>query len=149
MTSTVCVLLSCLFLASQGSADMDNNQQIEMVMSKMKAAIMFEVEERVEEMRGEMKDMKKQLERLESRNVELTTKLKEVDHRSLRDLPYVLTCAYQDQWTTKTSAPITYDRLTVDYNNSDRPGGGDGEMDINTGKFTALTAGHYTITYSG
>ena len=27
-------------------------------------------------------------------------------------------------------------------------GGGDGQMDLNTGKFTCITPGHYTITYS-
>ena len=104
-------------------------------------------------MRKEMKEemdmkVKKQLDRLEARNTELTTKLREVDQKSPRDLPFILTCAYQDQWSTP-SATITYSRLTVDYNNSGRPGGGDGEMDISTGKFTALTAGHYTVTYSG
>ena len=78
----------------------------------------------------------------------LTTKLLEVDQKSPRDLPFILTCAYQDRWSTP-SATITYDRLTVDYNNSGRPGGGDGEMNISTGKFTALTPGHYTVTYSG
>ena len=192
MTSSWSVIISCLLLASQGLADMDNNQQIMEMMSKMKAAMIFEVEERVEtklraemkekeevmrenvekvevmrevmkeemqekvdvmreemqEKDKEMKEVKKQLDTLESKNVELTTKLKEVDQKSLRDLPFILTCAFQDHWTTP-SATITYDRLTVDYNNSDRPGGGDGEMDINTGKLTALTAGHYTITYSG
>ena len=180
MTSSITVLLSCLLLASQGLADMDNNQQIEQMMSKMKAAMMVEVQEKVEEMRdemrekevvmedmrqkmekgeemmreemqeknNEMKDVKKQLDRLESRNVELTTKLKEVDQKSLRDLPYVLTCAYQDGWYTP-GATIIYSRLIADSNNSDKPGGGDGRLDISTGKFTALTAGHYTVTYSG
>ena len=63
-------------------------------------------------------------------------------------MPYIITCAYQNQWTNH-SATITYDRLTADYNNSDRPGGGDGRLDISTGVYTALTAGHYTVTYSG
>ena len=27
-------------------------------------------------------------------------------------------------------------------------GGGDGQMDLNTGKFTCITPGHYTIIYS-
>merc|ERR1711890_7619 len=64
------------------------------------------------------------------------------------DLPYVMSCAYQDKWTTASST-ITYDSLLSDYNNSDKPNGGDGRMDITTGGFTCLTAGHYTVTYSG
>ena len=156
---------------------MDNNQQIEEIVNSMMVAKMVEVEERVEtklraemeekdkqmeemrkkveegevmteEMKEKANEMKKQLNRLESRNVELTTKLKEVDQRSLKDLPFILTCAYQDKWTTP-GATITYSSLSADYNNSDRPGGGDGDMDITTGKYTSLTAGHYTVTYSG
>ena len=165
---------------------MNNNQQIEQMMSKMKAAMMVEIKEKVQDMRAEkdremeemreemqkkvdvmrkeMREdfreemteemeakenlMKKQLDGLEVRNTELTTKLKEVDQKSTRDLPYVITCAYQDVWTT-LSATITYDRLTMDYNNSGRPGGGDARMDISTGKFTILMPGHYTVTYSG
>ena len=200
MASSVIVLLSCLMIVAHGSADMDNNQQIEQMMSKMKAAKMEEVEEKVQEMRAEMMEkdrkmeemekkvdvmreemreemqakvdvmreemreemrevmreemgekdnkVKTQLDVLEARNTELTTKLREVDQKSPRDLPFILTCAYKHDWSTP-GATITYDRLTVDYNNSGRPGGGDGDMDISTGKFTALTPGHYTVTYSG
>ena len=191
MTSSMFVLLSCLLLASQGLADMDNNQQMEEMISKMMAAkmgelrvevqerdkameemrdkmekgeemrqemlekmkvVMEDMEEKVEMMREEMEvkdnQLKKQLGVLETKNAELTTKLKEVDQKSLRDLPYVMSCAYRRSWTTP-SATITYERRSADYNNSDRPGGGDGDMDISTGKFTALTAGHYTVTYSG
>ena len=189
-------------MTAQGSAEMDNNQQIKQMMSDIMAAEMVEVKEKVEEMRVEMreerKDMraemrekdkemeelreemkkgeelmrkemqskvdvmkkvmreemdkkdnevKKQLDGLEARNTELTTKLREVDQKSLRELPFVLTCAYKLEWTAPGT--ITYDRLTVDYNNSGQTGGGDGEMDVSTGKFTALTPGHYTVTYSG
>ena len=177
MTSSVCVLLSCLLLVVQGSAGMDSDQQIEQVVSKMMAAKMGELEEKVQEMRAEMMEkdremevmreemqekvdvireameekdnkVKKQLDVLEARNTELTSKLREVEQKSLRDLPYVLTCAFQSSWYTP-GATITYERLTVDYNNSDKPGGGDGRMDISTGLFTALTPGHYTVTYSG
>ena len=169
MTSSVCVLVSCALMVAHGLADMDNNEQIEQIFNKMMAAKISEVEEKVEEMRvekdREMEEMqekvdvmreemrekenklKKQLDGLEARNTELTTKLREVDQKSPKDLPFILTCAYKKEWTA--SGTITYDRLTVDYNNSGRPGGGDGDMDISTGQFTALTPGHYTVTYSG
>merc|ERR1712080_59001 len=66
----------------------------------------------------------------------------------VRDLPYAMACAYQYSWTTG-SATITYSSLLSDYNNHDKPNGGDGVMDISTGQFTCLTAGHYTVTFSG
>ena len=180
---SVFVLLSCVLIATHGSADMDNHQKFEQIVNKMAAKI-FEVEEIVVEMRVEMTEkdreievmreemrevirekdsemkvmreemeekdnkVKKQLDRLEARNTELTTKLREVDQKSPRDVPYVLTCAFVDTWTTP-GATITYDYLTADFNNSDKPGGGDGELDITTGKFTALSPGYYTVTYSG
>ena len=241
MTSFWTVLLSCLLLASQGWANMDNNQQIEEMMNNMMATKMVEVEERVEtKLRGEMEEkdkeieelrenmekrevmreammdemeekvanmrevvreemdkevdmireemyvkvevmreemdkkvkmireemdvkvemmreemeekdntMKKELDTFETRKAEMSTKLKEVGQKSLRDLPYAMSCAYRHgPWTTP-SATITYERLSADYNNSDRPGGGDGMLDISTGVYTALTAGHYTVTFSG
>ena len=44
---------------------------------------------------------------------------------------------------------VSYDRITVEFSNSERPGGGDGTMDIETGVFTTDTSGYYIITYSG
>ena len=121
-------------------------------MEEMREEMREEMQKKVDVMREEMDEkdnkVKKQLDGLEARNTELTTKLREVDQKSPRDLQFVLTCAYKSSWSTP-SATITYDRLIVDYNNSGRPGGGDGEFDITTGKFTALTPGHYTVTYSG
>ena len=37
----------------------------------------------------------------------------------------------------------------MEFNNSDRPGGADGTMNIETGVFTAVTSGYYIITFSG
>merc|ERR1712080_245629 len=84
--------------------------------------------------------MKQELTSIEK---SLTTAVSQV-----KDLPYVMSCAYQDGWS-RASSTITYDSLLSDYNNADKPNGGDGRMDITTGVFTCLTAGHYTVTYSG
>ena len=40
--------------------------------------------------------------------------------RALRDLPYIMMCAYQSHWTT--TGIISYGQLTLDYTNCDRPG---------------------------
>ena len=141
MTSPIPVLFYGLLLASQGWANQGNNHQMEEMVDKMIAAKMVVIEEKMEKLEEKVKT-------LESEKAELTTKMMEVEQKSLKDIPYVMSCAFVDSWTTP-DATITYDRLTADYNNADRPGGGNGNMDINTGKFTAITPGHYTITFSG
>ena len=42
--------------------------------------------------------------------------------QGLRDLPFEMVCAYKFHWTAANSI-ITYDRITVEFNNSDLPGG--------------------------
>ena len=39
---------------------------------------------------------------------------------AVRDLPYIMMCAYQDHWTS--TGIIAYDELTLDFSNCDRPG---------------------------
>merc|ERR1712233_158063 len=68
--------------------------------------------------------------------------------KGLRDLPYEMVCAYRERWTRSNSV-VSYDRITMEFNNSDRPGGGDGTMNIETGVFAAVSSGHYIITTSG
>merc|ERR1712210_31134 len=67
--------------------------------------------------------------------------------QGLRDLPFEMVCAYQNGWTAANSI-ITYDRVTVEFNNSDRPGGDDGSMNTETGVFTTVTSGYYIATFS-
>ena len=70
---------------------------------------------------------------------------KEVDN-GLRDLPSEMVCAYQ-RYLTSTGR-VNYDRITVEFDNSNQPGGGDGTMNIETGVFTTVTSGYYIITFS-
>merc|ERR1711890_81849 len=98
---------------------------------------LFEVKNTIENQEAKMK---KEMTAVEK---SITTAVAQV-----RDLPYVMACAYQYSWTTG-SATITYSSLLSDYNNHDKPNGGDGVMDISTGQFPCLTAGHYTVTFSG
>merc|ERR1712141_733963 len=74
----------------------------------------------------------------------LPTAVKQV----LRDLPFEMVCAYKYDYT-ETEGTVNYDRISVEFNNTDQPGGGDGSMNIETGVFTAITSGHYIITFSG
>jgi len=68
--------------------------------------------------------------------------------QGLRDLPFEMVCAYKGEWSAANGA-ISYDRTTVEFNDSDRPGGADGSMNIETGVFTAVSSGYYIVTYSG
>ena len=67
---------------------------------------------------------------------------------AVRDLPYEMISVYKYEWTTP-NATITFDHFIADYNNADRPGGGDGVLDLATGTFTCITPGYYTISFSG
>lgn len=69
--------------------------------------------------------------------------------RAVRDLPFVTICAFKQKICCATpSTTLTYDRIISEFNNADRPNGGDGDLDLSTGVFTCLYAGHYTIAVS-
>ena len=84
---------------------------------------------------------------------DIHSQLKEVkaerkNERGLRDLPFEMVCAFKDHWYDANSV-VSYNRTTAEFNNSDRPGGADGTMNIETGVFTTITSGYYIITFSG
>ena len=66
--------------------------------------------------------------------------------QGLKDLPYEMVCAYKGTWSEV--GVVSYDKITVEFNNSNQPGGGDGSMNIETGVFTTVTSGYYIITFS-
>jgi hypothetical protein len=150
-------LLSCLLLASRGSADQGNHHRMEEMLSKM-ASKMLELQEQVEkiedknvELRMEMKrkdgEMEKKVAMLETKSNRLTAKLKEVEQKSVKGAPYVMSCAARNTWPTR-NATISYEYISAEFNNADQPDGADGIMDITTGVYTALTAGVYEVTFS-
>ena len=59
---------------------------------------------------------------------------------ALRDLPYLLLCSFQNHWITPSST-ITYSSFLTNFNNANRPGGADGQLDLDSGVFTCLTPG--------
>ena len=67
--------------------------------------------------------------------------------QGLRDLPFEMVCAYKHEWN-KANAVVSYDHIMLEFNNSDRPGGADGTMNIETGVFTTVTSGYYIVTFS-
>ena len=95
------------------------------------------IDKKVEELLQRMERMENELE---TKNVEvenLETKLKmeckaevrkEVDkvlptavEQGLRDLPFEMVCAYKGTWSEV--GVVSYDKITVEFNNSNQPGG--------------------------
>ena len=66
---------------------------------------------------------------------------------SLRDLPIVLISAWQGLPLTSPQT-VTFDSFLANFNNGDRPGGGSGELDLDSGVFTCFTPGYYTVSFS-
>jgi len=66
---------------------------------------------------------------------------------SLRDLPIVLISAWNGQ-ILRSPRTVTFDSFLVNFNNADKPGGGDGVLDLDSGVFTCFTPGYYTISFS-
>merc|ERR1711936_1396846 len=66
---------------------------------------------------------------------------------SLRDLPIILISAWRGSYIHFPQT-VTFDSFLANYNNGDTPGGGDGKLDLDSGVFTCLTPGYYTVSYS-
>jgi len=66
---------------------------------------------------------------------------------SLRDLPIVLISAWHSGTLTSPQT-VTFDSFVSNFNNQDRPGGGSGVLDLDSGIFTCFTPGYYTVSFS-
>ena len=122
------------------------------------------IDKKVEELLQRMERMENELEtkNVEVENLENKLKMeckaeveKELDkvlptavEQGLRDLPFEMVCVFREK-TDEANSVVSYDKITVEFNNSDRPGGADGSMNIVTGVFTAVTSGYYIVTFSG
>jgi hypothetical protein len=108
-------------------------EELKTIMMEMKTEKDAEVEERegkyaeVEELKAIMMEMKTEKD---AEVEELKTSLKEVkselEEIGPRDLPTVIICAYKNVWKTTNGATLPYDRFITNFNNADRPNGGDG-----------------------
>jgi hypothetical protein len=88
--------------------------------------------------------------RLEEKDAMMKEMKAELEERGTMDVPTVIICPYKrGPWTATGGSNLPYDRFITNFNKADRPNGGDGDLDLNTGIFTCLSAGHYTIHYSG
>jgi len=65
----------------------------------------------------------------------------------LRDLPIIIISAWQSN-ILRSRQTVTFKSFLANYNNGDRPGGGDGVLDLDSGVFTCFTPGFYTVSFS-
>ena len=139
------LLLSCPLALIMGDTCSQKVDKLESEMTTMMKRM-----ETMYKLESEMANLMKRMEMMETEAASTKTDLVVLDNKfkQTRDIPYVTICAFQDLWTSPSST-ITYDKIVADFNNADRPNGGDGVLDVNSGVFTCLTAGHYTISYSG
>jgi len=129
-----------------------NEKKLEEHINKVANKINRELQSLEEKVDIWEKKEKKVKDSLENKLSELSKKI-EVSDNSLQSqilkiqsegvLPYVMVCAYQFSWDVSNST-ISYDRILSEFQT-----GGDGEMDLSTGVFTAGISGYYQVTLSG
>ena len=117
-----------------------------------------EMEKRLEELADKMEEKKDEWEKREARLKasisKLSMKVEEafnhsnntVTKPSLRNLPIVSISAGRSEWLS--SQTVTFDSFLANFNNANRPGGGDGVHDLDSGVFTCATPGYYAVSFS-
>ena len=98
-------------------------------------------EKREMELKASMSQLRMEVE--ESANFSNTA----LANPSLRDLPIVLISAWHSGTLTSPQT-VTFDSFLTNFNNQDRPGGGSGVLDLDSGVFTCFTSGYYTVSFS-
>ena len=101
------------------------NMEVENLQEQLKEVkVQFtEIESRMEEvMLSTQKKNENTVEEVASLKSEMRAEVKKGVDEGLRDLPFEMVCAYKHIWTAANGV-INYDRITVEFNNSDLPGG--------------------------
>ena len=124
-----------------------------------------EMETRLQELEEKMRKEKDELEKMERRLEASVSKLRSemeeslrkemasnyskyaLTNPSLRDLPIVIISAWR---SSAISSPqtVTFESFLANFDTADRPGGGSGELDLDSGIFTCFTSGYYTVSFS-
>ena len=93
------------------------------------------LENRGEEMKMELRqEMDKLKSELSTKENELSLYVRDNVRAALAEVPYLAVCAYKQVWEPEIlETAITFDKFLANFNNADQPGGGDGQLDLNTG----------------
>ena len=87
----------------------------DVVINELHSLVRRDMSELAERMETKANGTDEALEAIREREL-----LSATGDKAVRDLPYIMMCAYQDKWTS--TGIIAYDELTLDYSNCDRPG---------------------------
>merc|ERR1712080_66387 len=87
----------------------------------------------IKDLKMEMDEMRAEMKSLISREVS----------KAMTEIPYVMVCSYKNEWTME-DATVTFDEIISSYSVN-----GGGDMDLDSGTFTVVTPGHYTISFNG
>merc|ERR1719500_1915693 len=111
------------------------------------------MERRLKNLEDKMKEEKDEQERMEVEEPLRKEMASNYSHNnvltnpSLRDVPIVLISAWRSN-SLRSPQTVTFESFLVNYNNGDRPGGGSGELDLDSGVFTCFTPGYYTVSFT-
>ena len=89
-------------------------------------AINFELHSKNEALRRDMSNLAERMETKANSTEEALKAIRDTEHltasgdKAVRDLPYIMMCAYRGAWHDTGIVP--YENLTLDYSNCDRPG---------------------------
>ena len=130
--------------------DKEMEMRLEELEDKIKEELEVKIKEgekREVELEASMSKLKKEVE--ESLRKEIVANLANntLEKPSLRDLPIVLISAWRAE-ELKSPQTVTFDSFLTNFNNADRPGGGSGVLDLDSGIFTCFTPGYYTVSFS-
>merc|ERR1712192_1515 len=106
-----------------------------------------ELENRERGFEASMSKLRKEVEDSSRKEMTSNNSNNALPRPSPRDLPIVFICAWQSGAIISPKT-VTFESFLANYNNGDRPGGGDGVLDLNSGVFTCITPGYYTVSYS-
>ena len=122
------------------------DREMEMRLEELEEKIK-EGEKRERELEASMSKLKMEVEDSLRKEIVANLANNTLEKPSLRDLPIVLISAWRAD-ELKSPQTVTFDSFLTNFDNADRPGGGSGVLDLDSGVFTCFTPGYYTVSYS-
>merc|ERR1712133_357965 len=86
----------------------------------------------------DIKEVQKMKLELDEMRAEMKSMISKEVSKAMKEIPYVMVCSYQNEWTAPDAT------ITSEFSVN-----GGGDMDLESGTFTAVPPGHYTITLNG
>ena len=121
---------------------MQDDKEKQATEKKKLESKIIEMETRLQSKDKEMEELKKTVRGVEASISKMMEKESSKDHAltkpCLRDLPIVFISAWQSNYITSPQT-VTFNSYLANFNNANRPGGGDGVLNLDSGVFTCFT----------